>query len=139
MSENHHKKRFLNLPKYIGGSQAFKEFIPQNLNFPAAALEANIEGSVIVEYDISDEGVVLNPRVLKGLGYGCDEEAIRLVSLLRYGKVKNRGLRVKLTTKTTINFRIPGVRISYTVPEKSKTEGEGKNSGTTTYDYTVSW
>jgi len=139
MSENQHKKRFLNLPKYIGGSQAFKEFITQNLNYPADALEANIEGSVIVEYDISDEGVVLNPRVLKSLGYGCDEEAIRVVSLLRFEKVKNRGVRVKVTTKTTINFRISGMKINYSVPEKSKTEGEGKNSGTKTYDYTVSW
>ena len=139
MSDKHHKKHFLNLPKYVGGSQAFKDFIMQNLVYPSPALEANIQGSVIVEYDISDEGVVFNPRVLKGLGYGCDEEALRLTSLLRFEKVKNRGVRVKVTTKTTINFKLPGVRISYSVPEKRKTEPDVKSSGMNTYEYIVKW
>jgi TonB family protein len=137
MPENRHKKHFLNLPKYIGGSQALKEFISHSLSYPPGALENGIEGSVIVEYEISDEGVVLNPRVIKGLGHGCDEEAMRVVSLLRFEKVKNRGVRVRVTTKTTINFRLPGVRISYSVSEKSKTETEGKDSGPKSYEYTI--
>ena len=133
--EHHHKKRFLNLPKYPGGSEAFKKFIAENLRYPDAALEAKIEGSVIVEYDISDDGLVYNPHILKGLGYGCDEEAVRLIGLLRFEKVKNRGVRVKMTTKTTIHFRLPGVSISYSVPQKN--EPEQKKDGPVTYEYTV--
>ena len=140
MSSNHKKKKqFLNLPQYIGGSQAFKEFVANNLTYPAEALEKIIEGSVIIEYEISDEGVVLNPRVFKGIGFGCDEEAIRVVSLLRFEKVKNRGMRVRMTTKTTIHFRLPGLKISYSVPEKSVVKDEGKGSGAGTYEYTISW
>ena len=133
--EHHHKKRFLNLPKYPGGSEAFKKFIAENLRYPDAALEAKIEGSVIVEYDISDDGLVFNPHILKGVGYGCDEEAVRLIGLLRFEKVKNRGVRVKMTTKTTIHFRLPGVSISYSVPQKN--EPEQKKDGPVTYEYTV--
>ena len=133
--EHHHKKRFLKLPKYPGGSLAFKKFIAENLHYPDAALEAKVEGSVIVEYDISDDGVVLNPHVLKGLGYGCDEEAIRLIGLLSFEKVKNRGVRVKMTTKTTIHFRLPGVNISYSVSQKN--EPEQKKNGPVTYEYTI--
>ena len=133
--EHHHKKRFLNLPKYPGGSAAFKKFIAENLRYPEVALEAKVEGSVIVEYDISDDGVVINPHVLKGLGYGCDEEAVRLIGLLRFEKVKNRGVRVKMTTKTTIHFRLPGVSISYTVSQKN--EPQQKKDGPVTYEYTI--
>jgi protein TonB len=133
--EHHHKKRFLNLPKYPGGSEAFKKFIAENLCYPDAALEAKIEGSVIVEYDVADDGLVYNPHILKGLGYGCDEEAVRLIGLLRFEKVKNRGVRVKMTTKTTIHFRLPGVNISYSVSQKN--EPEQKNDGPVTYEYTV--
>jgi TonB family protein len=135
MADHHNKKRFLNLPKYIGGSEAFKKFIAENLRYPAAALEAKVEGSVIVEYDISDDGLVYNPHVLKGVGYGCDEEAARLIGLLRFEKVKNRGVRVKMTTKTTIHFRLPGVNISYSISEKTKPEQ--KDSGPVTYEYTI--
>jgi TonB family protein len=135
MSEHHKKKHFLNLPKYIGGSEAFKIFIAENLHYPESAIEAKIEGSVIVEYDISDDGLVYNPHVLKGLGYGCDEEAMRVISLLRFEKVKNRGVRVKMTTKTTIHFRLPGVNISYSFSEKK--EPEQKKDSPVTYEYTV--
>lgn len=137
MPDHHSKKRFLNLPKYIGGSEAFREFIAKNLNYPAGALEAKIEGSVIIEYDIMDDGVVNNPRVLKGLGYGCDEEAMRVIGMLRFEKVKNRGVRVKLTTKTTIHFRLPGISFSYSVSEKD--EPEQKDSGPINYEYTITF
>ena len=135
MPDHHNKKRFLNLPKYIGGSEAFRKFIAENLRYPETALEAKIEGSVIVEYDISDDGLVYNPHVLKSLGFGCDEEALRLISLLRFEKVKNRGVRVRMTTKTTIHFRLPGLNISYSVPEKHVPEKT--DNGPVTYNYTI--
>jgi TonB family protein len=142
MPDHHKKKRFLNLPKYPGGSMAFKEFITQNLRYPDAALQARVVGSVVVEYDIHDNGNIANPRVLKGIGYGCDEEAIRLVSMLQFEKVKNRGVRVKLTSKTTIHFRLPNVStnyaVSYTMEQKTpKTESEKKNSDPVVYEYTI--
>jgi TonB family protein len=142
MPDHHKKKRFLNLPKYPGGSMAFKEFITQNLRYPDAALQARVVGSVVVEYDIHDNGNIANPRVLKGIGYGCDEEAIRLVSMLQFEKVKNRGVRVKLTSKTTIHFRLPNVStnyaVSYTLEQKTpKTESEKKNSDPVVYEYTI--
>jgi len=142
MSDHHHKKQFLNLPKYPGGNKAFREFIAEQLHYPEEALEAKAEGSVVVEYDILDNGSVSNPRVLKGLGHGCDEEALRVIGLLRFEKVKNRGVRVRLTSKTTINFHLPGANpllaVSYTMePEKPKNEPEKKSGEAVTYNYTI--
>lgn len=135
---DHRKKHFLNLPKYPGGSKAYREFVTSQLRYPEEALAANIEGSVVVEFEITDEGSVVHPKVLKGLGYGCDEEAVRVVQLLKYEKVKNRGVRVKVTTKTTINFTLPGTKITYSTPEQ-KGDSETKKGGQTSYEYTITW
>ena len=139
MPDHHKKKHFLNLPKYIGGSEAFRNFISENLRYPEAALESKIEGAVIVEYDISDDGSVYNPHVLKGLGYGCDEEAMRVIGLLKYEKVKNRGVRVRMTTKTTIHFKLPqtGFTINYSSSEKD--EPGQKKDVPVTYEYTINF
>ena len=135
MPGNQHKKNFLKLPGYKGGSKAFKEFIANNLQYPKEAMEAGVEGNVVVEYEINDNGDVVSLRVLKGLGYGCDEEAIRLVRMLSFEKVKNRGVRVKVTTKTKIFFTLPRVNITYSVPEKKGPEKDKSGSGN--YEYTI--
>ena len=142
MTDPHAGKRFLKLPKYPGGSKALGQFIAENMQYPQAAAEAGIEGTVIVEYDIDDNGAVSHARVLKGLGHGCDEEAIRLVSLLRFEKVRNRGVRVKMTTKTSIRFILPKANISYTVSytgkkEKPKPGPASKGNDQVVYEYTI--
>ena len=111
------------------------EFIAENLRYPESALEAKVEGTVIVEYEIDDNGDVSNPHILKGLGYGCDEEAIRLVNLLRFEKVKNRGVRLKITSKTNINFRLTKESINYTVSYSHKPAQQ--NNDQVKYEYTI--
>ncbi|MEI7982003.1 MAG: energy transducer TonB [Bacteroidota bacterium] len=142
MPDHHQKKHFLNLPKYPGGNKAFREFIAKNIRYPKSALEANVEGSVFVGYDIHDDGTVHNAHVFKGPGHGCDEEAVRIVNLLRFEKVKNRGIRVKMTSKTTIRFALPKTTISYTVlpekkPGKPKAGPNQKNKSPVVFEYTV--
>jgi TonB family protein len=146
-----HSKKYesLKLPIYPGGKKAFQEFIAKNVRYPKEAENANIEGGVIVGYEINDNGMVQNPHIIKGLGYGCDEEAIRVIGLLRYEKVKNKRVRVKLTTQTTIHFHLNQLRISYTVtetassviPAKAGTEkpeaGSEPKSSSTSYSYTI--
>ena len=136
-----HPKKYdsLKMPLYPGGNKAFQEFIAKNLQYPKEAAEAGIEGSVIVGYDITDNGEVQNVHIIKGLGFGCDEEAIRVIGLLRYGKVKNKRWRVKLTTKTTLHFNLNKTQISYSVTETAKPEkpAEGPVPQSTSYTYTV--
>jgi TonB family protein len=139
----HKKKNFLELPRYGGGNEEFKKFIAANLRYPKAALEAQVEGKVLVEYEIDDNGIVNNPRVLRSLGYGCDEEAMRVVGLLRFKKVKNRGVRVRVNTKTNILFRLPRTSISYSITsdKKKKQDDSGKknDNAPTTYGYTINF
>jgi TonB family protein len=142
MTEHHKTKKFLDLPRYGGGNEEFKKFIASNLRYPKAALEAGIEGKVLVGYEIDDNGIVHNPRVLRSLGYGCDEEAVRIVGLLRFKKVKNRGVRVRVNTKTYINFKLPKTSINYsltqkTAAKKNTDEADRKKSSGISYDYTI--
>ncbi|MDR2292699.1 MAG: energy transducer TonB [Prevotellaceae bacterium] len=98
------QKHFLIQPTYPGGNKALSEFITKNLRYPEHAVQNNISGSVHLQYTVNDDGIVESVQVLKGLGYGCDEEAVRIVKLLKFGKVKNRGIRLKTTKKIRINF-----------------------------------
>lgn len=136
------KRKFLNLPQYPGGKTAYSEFLSNNLKYPKEALDAQVEGTVIVEFDIDDNGIVHQPRIIKGIGHGCDEEAARVVKLLRYQKVKNMGVRVRSTTKANIHFKLPtAATLNYSITTVSATKLE-TNTGETSkppvvYNYTI--
>ena len=100
------EKKFLKLPHLDGGRDLLKKFIRENLNYPEEALKNKVEGDVIIKYKVSGKGEVINPEIIKGIGHGCDEEALRLVSMLSYQSVKNRGVRVITDNKIKIPFRI---------------------------------
>ena len=62
------------------GLRKYAKYIKKNLNYPSAARIADIEGDVVLQFKILPSGQVFDIRILQGLGYGCDEEAIRLIS-----------------------------------------------------------
>ena len=97
----------LKMPEYRGGMEALRQFLADNLKYPAEALKHKIEGVVEVAYDVDGLGRVKNIRVLSGLGYGCDEEVIRLVGLLVYEKATNPGRNVTSHKKLKVNFKLP--------------------------------
>lgn len=65
--------------EFPGGGPAFRYFIEKNMSYPPLAKANNIEGKVFVTFVVDKKGVVKHPTIHKSLGYGCDEEAIRLV------------------------------------------------------------
>ena len=128
-------------PGYPGGDEAMKKFVAKNLRYPEEARLKGIEGKVIVAYQVTDNGKIQNPQVIKSLGHGCDEEAVRVIKLMRFEKVKNRGIRVLVTKRTSINFKLPKTKISYTVStsKKTPTSQDKKDSGDkeSGYTYTI--
>src|ERR1700709_2744857 len=85
---------FIKQPRYPGGSKALEEFIRSNLKYPDEALENKIEGTVTLKYDLNVFGAVTDISVVHGIGYGCDEEAVRLVKMLQFEKKRYKGLHV---------------------------------------------
>lgn len=104
--QNAKPESFIRKPVYPGGAKAFNEFIRQELKYPDIALENKIEGTVSVTHDVDANGEVSEVRLKHGIGYGCDEEAIRIVKLLKYDKKKYRGMRVVFHNITNIHFKL---------------------------------
>lgn len=84
-----------------------RKFIQTNLKYPKEALERKIEGEVKASYDVDGLGRVRNIKIVEELGYGCDEEVIRLVEMLKYEKAFNKGRNVTLHRTIKVDFRLP--------------------------------
>ena len=120
MNKPKKEKKFLLHPEYPGGRKALREFISAHLQYPEDALQQLIEGFVTVAYQVTDEGEIESVRIIKGLSPSCNEEAMRVVKLLKYSKVYNHGVRLKSNHKINIHFQMIPVKqktmqISYTV------------------------
>ncbi len=70
-------------PTYRGGEEALQNFIRANLVVPAEALKAGLSGTLYVQFTVEANGCLTNIKVLRGPGYGLDEEAIRVLKLMR--------------------------------------------------------
>ena len=132
-------RNFLIMPQYPGGNQAMRKFITDNLRYPDEALELAIEGEVHIKFSVSNEGTIEDVEILKGLGHGCDEEAKRLIHLLKYEPAHNRGAKVRSSLRTRINFKLPGAPapvINYNVTPKKEKPAE-ETTGSNVYGYTI--
>lgn len=67
------------MPEPVGGLKAFYDYISANLKYPEEARNKKVEGRVHVTFVVGIDGSISNVQVSKGLGSGCDEEAIRLI------------------------------------------------------------
>ena len=70
------------MPEYPGGQAALLRFIGENVRYPELAKQQGIQGKVVVKFMIDTAGVVRNATIQKGIGGGCDEEALRVISAL---------------------------------------------------------
>lgn len=66
-------------PEFPGGIGAFYQYVGQALRYPGEARKLGIEGRVFVQFIVNKDGSIDAVRVPKGIGSGCDEEAIRIV------------------------------------------------------------
>ena len=127
-------------PTYAGGNEAMNKFIEDNLKYPDEAIKNNIEGAVAVDYNVDIFGKVISAKIKNGIGYGCDEEALRLVKLLQFGKKRYQGLHVVFHKSLIINFRLNASSANTEVAELKInyeiTEAKNPSSGTV-ISYTI--
>ena len=110
------------MPEFPGGVNALISHVGHNIVYPAEAKEKEIQGRVFVGCVVEKDGSISNVKVLKGIGGGCDEEAVRVISSMpkwKPGKQKGKPVRV--------NYQIPIV-FELGNPQKTK---EQDNSGET--------
>lgn len=90
------------MPELIGGLAELQ----RNIRYPDRARRAGIEGRVIVQFIVNEAGKVENPVVVRGIGGGCDEEAIRAVQNASFKPGKQRGKPVRVQYSLPVIFRL---------------------------------
>lgn len=94
-------------PSPVGGMKAFYEYVGSHLRFPPKAARMGIEGRVFVEFVVEKDGTLTDIRVAKGIGGGCDEEAIRVISnASKWNPGKQRGRPVRVRMIMPIMFKL---------------------------------
>jgi protein TonB len=69
------------VPEFTGGIEKFYHYLQSTLRYPATAREHNTQGRVIVTMVVEKDGSLSQVKVARGIGDGCDEEAVRVVKL----------------------------------------------------------
>jgi TonB family protein len=91
-----------------GGRGAYKQYLETNLHYPEQALANEVEGKVTIQFTVESSGRITDFKVLKGLGYGCDEEVIRLIKNgPKWQPSKRADEPVKDNVKVRLKFRLP--------------------------------
>lgn len=85
-------------PSYPGGEEAMMRYLAENIYYPQEARMSGIQGTVYVSFVVERDGSIVDVRVFKKIGGGCDEEAIRVVSKMpkwKPGMQKGKAVRVQ--------------------------------------------
>lgn len=92
---------------FPGGPKAWGKFLNKNFKYPRNAARMNIEGKVHLSFVVDKNGVISDIEVIRGIGGGCDEEAIRVLSNSpRWNPGKQRGNAVKSKMAIQIHFEL---------------------------------
>jgi len=95
------------MPAYPGGEGKLMEYVAKNIKYPQIARETGIQGRVFVGFVVEPDGSVSNVKVLRGIGGGCDEEAIRVVKgMPKWKPGKQRGKAVRVSYMLPVNFKL---------------------------------
>ncbi|BDD11302.1 protein TonB [Fulvitalea axinellae] len=94
-------------PEYPGGLKAFYKQVGKKLKYPSQARRMGVEGKVYVQFVVDKDGTLTEITVAKGIGAGCDEEAIRVLKTLpKWKPGKQRGRAVKVRMVIPIHFKL---------------------------------
>ena len=96
------------MPEFSGGSKAYSRYMGENLKYPKEARSKGIQGKVLVTFIVNKDGSVSDHQLLRGIGAGCDEEALRvLMEMPNWKPGEQRGRQVRTMMKAAVTFKLP--------------------------------
>ena len=99
-------------PVFPGGMEAMYKFLEDNIKYPQLALENNIQGRVYVSFVVEKDGSISNPILLRDIGGGCGQEAIRVVKMMpKWTPGMQSGKPVPVQFNLPVNFVLPQDRM----------------------------
>ena len=95
------------MPAFPGGEAKLMEYVGKNIKYPQIARETGIQGRVFVGFVVEPDGSISNVKLLRGIGGGCDEEAMRVIkSLPKWKPGKQRGKAVRVSYQIPVFFKL---------------------------------
>lgn len=95
------------MPMFPGGENEMLKFIGKNIKYPSSARENNISGIVNISFIVDQKGEIKNIELLRGIGGGCEEEAIRVIKTMPIWKPgKQNGQTVNVQFQLPISFTL---------------------------------
>lgn len=94
-------------PSFPGGDEELYKFLAENIQYPALARENNVEGKVFVQFVVEKNGSITQVKLVKDIGSGCGQEAMRVVkSMPKWKPGKQRGTAVRSQFTLPIRFKL---------------------------------
>lgn len=96
------------MPDFVGGPEALRRYMQRNLRFPSQAASAAVSGRVYISFTVNTDGTISDVAVIKGLGYGTDEEAVRVISKMppwTPGRQNDHAVPVRYTMPITFQYQ----------------------------------
>ena len=95
------------MPEFPGGMAKLQAFLAENITFPESAKESGIQGTVYVSFVVRKDGRISDAKILRGIGGGCEEEALRVVNKMpRWKPGTQRGKNVDVQFNLPIVFKL---------------------------------
>jgi len=95
------------MPKFPGGDEGRIKFLSENIKYPQIARELGIQGPVYATFVVEKDGRITNVKLLRGIGGGCDEEALRVIgSMPKWEPGRQNGKEVRVQFNMPINFKL---------------------------------
>lgn len=95
------------MPSYPGGEEAMRRYLSESIEYPQMARESGIQGRVFVTFVVERDGNITDVQILRGIGGGCDEEALRVIkNMPKWAPGKQRGKPVRVQFNMPIMFKL---------------------------------
>jgi len=95
------------MPEYPGGVNALMQYLASTIKYPAEARKAKIQGRVFVNFIVEKDGSISHVKVLKGIGHGCDKEAVKAVkNMPRWIPGYQKGKAVRVSFNLPVKFSL---------------------------------
>ena len=95
------------MPEFPGGEQAMMKFVAENVQYPQEARDKEISGRVLVSFVVEKDGSIGDVKVVKGIGGGCDEEAVRVVNTMpKWKPGMDKGKPVRVSYMMPFSFKL---------------------------------
>ncbi|MEO8085849.1 MAG: energy transducer TonB [Bacteroidota bacterium] len=95
------------MPSYPGGDEAILKYMKEHIHYPGAARANRTEGKVVVSFIVDRTGTLTNLKIIRGIGNGCEEEALRVLRTMpKWSPGKMKGNEVRVQMNLPVKFQL---------------------------------